>query len=218
MLLCIDAIGLRPQIQQMADRIAGWGHVVLAPNLLYRSGSAAQTTPEADLRLPGERERFFVHAMRRVRSLTPERLAQDLPIYLATLRGLPGVGPGPVGATGYCMGARAAVRAACLDPGVGAVGAFHGGGLATEAEDSPHLLLPMARAEFVFGHADADPSMGAEAVARLGKSLTAAGLVATNEVYPGAAHGYTMADSSAYDAAATERHFHELEALFARML
>ena len=39
-----------------------------------------------------------------------------------------------------------------------------------------------------------------------------------NEVYAGAAHGYSMADTSAYDEAATERHFLELEALLARRL
>jgi len=37
-------------------------------------------------------------------------------------------------------------------------------------------------------------------------------------VYPGAAHGYCMADTSMYDEAATERHFSELRELFARTL
>ena len=32
-LFLIDAFGLRPQIEQMADRIAGQGYAVLAPNL-----------------------------------------------------------------------------------------------------------------------------------------------------------------------------------------
>ena len=39
-LLCMDAFGLRPVIEQMADRIAADGHVVLAPNLFYRAGRA----------------------------------------------------------------------------------------------------------------------------------------------------------------------------------
>ena len=45
-LFFIDAIGLRPQIAQMADRIAAWGYTVLAPNTLYRSGTAAETSPD----------------------------------------------------------------------------------------------------------------------------------------------------------------------------
>ena len=217
-LFFMDAIGLRPQIAQMIERIAGWGYVVLAPNLFHRSGSAEDLAPQADLRQPGEREKFFKHVMPRVQGLTGERMERDIPAYLAALRGLDGVAPGPVGVTGYCMGARLAVRAAGLDPTVAAVGGWHGGGLVTEHDDSPHTRLPDARAEFVFGHADKDRSMGPEAIARLGEALDAAGLTAKNEVYDGAPHGYTMADTSMYDEAAAERHFEELEALFGRRL
>jgi carboxymethylenebutenolidase len=37
-------------------------------------------------------------------------------------------------------------------------------------------------------------------------------------VYAGAAHGYSMSDTSAYDEAATERHFEELRALLDRTI
>lgn len=52
------------------------------------------------------------------------------------------------------------------------------------------------------------------AVARLGTALTDAGLRHVNQIYPGARHGFTMADTSVYDETATERHFSELRALF----
>ena len=48
--------------------------------------------------------------------------------------------------------------------------------------------------------------------------LDAAGLTATNEVYPEAPHGYTMNDTSMYQEAGAERSFRELEALLARTL
>jgi carboxymethylenebutenolidase len=217
-LFLMDAIGLRPQIAAMCDRIASWGYVVLAPNTLYRSGTAAETSPTTDLREPGAREEFFRHASPRVASLSPDRMRADVAAYTEVLAGLDGVTGDRFGATGYCMGARLAVRAACADRRYVAVGGFHGGGLATEDPDSPHLGLPHARAEFVFGHADHDRSMDPEAVARLGTALDAAGLTASNEVYPGAAHGYSMADTSMYDEAATERMYGELEALLARTL
>ena len=60
--------------------------------------------------------------------------------------------------------------------------------------------------------------MGPEAIETLGETLRAAGLTASNEVYEGAAHGYSMADTSMYDEAATERHFAELRALLGRTL
>jgi carboxymethylenebutenolidase len=116
------------------------------------------------------------------------------------------------------MGARLSVRAGCLDQEIAAVGGFHGGGLVTDRDDSPHLGLPKARADFVFGHAENDRSMPAEAVEKLGLMLDAVGLQYTNEIYPGAAHGYSMADTPMYDEAATERHFTALEALFDRAL
>src|SRR6476660_10428485 len=69
-LLYIDAIGLRPRIEQMADRIGSWGYVVLAPNVFYRDGRAAELAPTGDLRVPEEREAFFEGAMKRVGALT----------------------------------------------------------------------------------------------------------------------------------------------------
>ena len=215
-LFYIDAIGLRPRTEEMADRIASWGYVVLAPNVFHRDGRAAELAPTEDLREPGARERFFEGAMRRVRGLTPDLSNPDARLWVDALLEH---ASGPVGVTGYCMGARLAVRTAGLLPEhVAAVGGFHGGGLATEDLQSPHRTLGDARAEFVFGHADNDRSMGPEAIAELGRALDAAGLTARNEVYAGAAHGYTMSDTSAYHEAATERHFTELEALLGRTL
>lgn len=216
-LLFIDALGLRPQIQAMADRIASWGYVVLAPNTLYRSGTAEQTRAR-DLHAPGAREAFFEIAMPRVHALTTPLAEMDIADYLDALTALPGVRT-PIGVTGYCMGARLAMRAANQHPGlVAACGGFHGGGLASEATDSPHHGLGDARAEFVFGHADVDASMPPEAVARLDAALAAAGLAAHTEVKTGARHGYTMADSPIYDEAASEWHFGALRELFGRAL
>jgi carboxymethylenebutenolidase len=39
-LVFMDAIGLRPRMEQMADRIAARGYTVLVPNLFYRAGRA----------------------------------------------------------------------------------------------------------------------------------------------------------------------------------
>jgi len=215
-LFYIDAIGLRPQTEQMADRIAGWGYTVLVPNVLYRSGTAAETSPAGDLLAPGAREAFFEDVPPRIAELTPQRVADDARAYLAVLREH-AVGTA-VATVGYCMGARLAVRTASLDPEVVACAGFHGGGLATDAADSPHVGLPHARAEFVFGHADGDRSMQPDAVERLGRALAEAGLTATNEVYPDAPHGYTMNDTSMYQEAGAERSFSELKALLGRTL
>src|SRR3954465_2059583 len=125
-LFYIDAIGLRPRIEEMADRIASWGYVVLAPNVFYRDGRAADLAPTDDLRDPGAREAFFSSGvMRRVRALSPDLSGPDAAAWVAELQRH--AGPGPIGVTGYCVGARLPVRTAGWFPGtVAAVGGFHG--------------------------------------------------------------------------------------------
>jgi len=213
----IDAIGLRPRIEEMADRIASWGYVVLAPNVFHRDGRAADLAPTEDLTVPGNREKFFAGGVAdRVAALTPERSDADARRWVSALLEH---ARSPIGVTGYCMGARLATRAAGLFPDlVAAVGGFHGGGLVTDDPSSPHLGLAGARAEFVYGHADGDRSRPPQAIAALGDARASAGLAHTNEVYAGARHGYTMSDTSVYDEAATERHFAALRDLFARTL
>ena len=165
-LFFMDAIGLRPQIGQMAERIAGWGYTVLAPHVFYRDGRAADLAPDGPLDTDEKRQAFFAGVTPRVRGLTTDLAKPDIAAYVEALRAR--CAPGPIGTTGYCMGARLAVRTATGHPGdVAAAGGFHGGGLATDAADSPHAGLGEARAEFVFGHADHDASMPPEAVGRL---------------------------------------------------
>ena len=216
-LFFVDAIGLRPQTQEMADRIASWGYTVLVPHVFYRDGSADELAPKGDLREEGAREEFFSGGvMDRVGALTPDRSEPDSDAWIATLR--EHAGSGPMGAVGYCMGARLAVRAAGRfdDPetGVVAVGGFHGGGLVTDESTSPHFAIAGSHAAYAFGHADNDGSMPPEAQHALEQALEAADRPYEADVYPGAQHGYTMADTSMYDEAGAERHFSVLRELF----
>src|SRR5262249_40549867 len=72
-LFYIDGSGLRPQIAEMADRIASWGYVVLAPNVFYRKGTAAELAPKNDLRAPGAREEFFAGMGDRIPGYTSDK-------------------------------------------------------------------------------------------------------------------------------------------------
>ena len=217
-LFFMDAFGLRPRIEEMAAEIAGWGYVVLAPNVFYRDGSVADIAPTGDLSTPGGREAFWQVAGPRIRHLSAALAVADNATYLDTVRDLSGVTPGPVGVVGFCMGARLAVRAAGRHPDVAACAGFHAGGLVTDAPDSPHRELATAHAEFLFGHADNDRSMTPANVAALGEALEAAGLTATNEIYEGAPHGYTMSDTASWDEQAFLRAFANLKDLLARTL
>jgi carboxymethylenebutenolidase len=115
------------------------------------------------------------------------------------------------------MGGRVGWRIAAAYPDrVAALGGFHVGGLVTDGEDSPHHSADRLQAEVYLGFADNDRSATPEQIAEVDRALAAAGVRHTAEVYPDAAHGYTMADTPAYDEAAAERHYDALFALLGR--
>jgi carboxymethylenebutenolidase len=214
-LFLVDAFGLRHQIEQMADRISARGFVVLAPNVFYRHGHAP-VLPMPDLEDPEQRAPFMEKLRPMMQELTPELIASDSKGYLDFLAR---VARGPFAVTGYCMGARLGWRIATAHPDrVAALAGFHGGGLVTDDDDSPHRSAGELTAEVYLGHADNDRSMTTENIAALEQALDDADVTYRSEVYTGAAHGYTMADTSMYDEAAAERHYGALFALLERTI
>jgi carboxymethylenebutenolidase len=217
-LLYMDAFGLRPRLEEMAGRIAEEGYVVLVPNVFYRQGRAP-LLDLGDLADPDARGRIFGTLRPWMAQLTPARAMSDAEAYLDLLTGLDEVPERPVGVTGYCMGGALALRTAAHRPEqVAAVAAFHPARLATDAPDSPHLLVDRLRAEVYVASADQDPGMPPEQQCRLDDALTTAKVRHVCEQYDGARHGFTMSDTAVYDEAATERHWKALLDLFARNL
>ena len=215
-LFIMDALGLRPQIEQMADRVAARGFTVLAPNAFYRAGRAP-LLPVPDLADPAQRDAYFETVMPLIFGLTRELVVRDGAAYLDVLE--EASGSSPVAITGYCMGGRAGWRIAAAFPDrVAALGAFHTGGLVTDDEDSPHRTAGKIVAEVYLGHADNDQSMTPENVATIERALDEGGARYRSELYQDAAHGYTMADTPMYGEAAAERHFAELFALLDRTI
>ncbi|HTQ12039.1 MAG TPA: dienelactone hydrolase family protein [Fimbriimonadaceae bacterium] len=218
-LFYMDAFGVRPTIDHWIERIAAEGFVALAPNLFYRSRRAPVIDDMADLQDPEKRPRLFEGLRPMMSLLTPDNVARDAGAYLECLSDLPQTAPGPVGVTGYCMGARVGiVTAAAFPDRVAAMAGFHGGNLATEAADSPHLLAGKIKAEVYIAFADHDQGASPEQQARLEDALTSAGIPHKIEVYEDAPHGYTMADTAAFRPDAAERHFENLIALLNRRL
>ncbi|MBA4863574.1 dienelactone hydrolase family protein [Streptomyces sp. PSKA54] len=217
-LFYMDAFGPRPHLRKMADRLAEAGYTVLVPNVFYRHGRAP-VVELPDFIGPSESPGIFEQLLPIMRSLTPDLAMRDAEAYLNWLAACPQAADGPVGITGYCMGAGLALRTAGTYPQrVAAAAGFHGGNLATEAPDSPHLVADRITAELYFGHADQDRSLPAEQIDRLDKALTAAGVRHRTEVYSGAHHGYTQSDTAAYNPEAAERHWAALLDLLGRAL
>ena len=215
-LLCIDAFGVRPAMQAMAERLAALGYVVLLPNVFYRAGDF----PKFDVRTafvdPAERDRL----MALLRSLTAERMAMDTGACLDALAAQPGVRADRLGVTGYCMGGRMAFHAAAHHPGkVRAAASFHGGGFVTDQPDSPHLLASRIRGALFLGVADQDRGCSPEHQGVLARALAEADVDYRIELFRGKKHGFAVSDhAGAYDEEAGARHWRRLEAFFAETL
>lgn len=210
----MDAGGMRPAMSAMAQRLADAGYAVLLPDLYWRNGPYAPFDARTLFTDPDQRVR--VRAM--MDALTKDQVVGDTRALLDALAADPRLRPGAtdrVGVVGYCMGGRMAfVAASRLADRVAAAASIHGGGLVTAEPDSPHLGAPRIRGRLYFGVADEDASCSPEHQAGLRAALDAAGVRYQLELNPGARHGYAVPDFPVYDAAAAERHWERVLALF----
>jgi carboxymethylenebutenolidase len=207
-----DILGLRPAFRMMGKRLAQSGYSVLVVNPYYRQRKAPVVAEGASFQDEAVRNTVFPLA----RSLSPETHMADAKAFVAYLDNQPAVDTGrQVGTMGYCMGGPIIMRTAAAVPErVGAAASFHGGGLVTEREDSPHLLIPKMQASFLIAIAENDDEKEPEAKNVLRKSFEAAGLPAEIEVYEGAMHGWCPPDSAVYHEAQAERAWSRLLNLF----
>ncbi|MFI9509640.1 dienelactone hydrolase family protein [Nocardia sp. NPDC052566] len=216
-LFFMDIFGLRPLLREMMEPIAAQGFTVLAPNLFYRSGRAP-VLPPPDPTDPQGRMTYFHASQPMLRELAGDSAIEDVRGYLDWLTTAAPTAAGPIAITGYCMGGRLALRAAgAFGDRLRAVASFHGGYLAVdEDKNSPHHTASSITAEVFLAHADNDPTIPPEQIARLEKSLATAGVRHTSVVYPNTRHAFTMRDSTAFTEAAYERHLRDLLALLHR--
>jgi carboxymethylenebutenolidase len=209
-LVFMDGVGIRPAMLEIGEQLATHGYFVLLPDLFYRSGPYEPMDAHTVFTDPAQRkilmEKFFALA-------TPANFMSDTRAFLDYLAAQPDVKPGGIGTTGYCMGGLMSLTAAGTYPDrIVAAASYHGGRLATDAPDSPHLLAPKIKARVYVAGASEDASFPDDMKARLEDALTRAGVNHQIETYP-AKHGWVLRDTPVYDAAATERHWKTLLAL-----
>ena len=209
-IMFMDGLGVRPALFEMGERLAAHGYYVLLPDLYYRSGYTAS-----------EGSRLFSDPVLRedwtkrvLPTVTIEKIMHDMPAFLALLDESTLVRHGKIGTVGYCLGGKFALAAAAYFPEtVAAAASYHGGGLATDASDSPHLLAPRIKARVYVGGAIEDRGFDDTQKQRLEDALTEAGVVHTVETY-NAKHGWAPSDTPVHDPVAAEKHWETLFDLF----
>jgi carboxymethylenebutenolidase len=209
-LVFMDGIGIRPAMLELGERLASHGYFVLLPDLYYRSGPYEPMDARAVFTDPEQRKVLAA----KFGLATQANVMSDTRAFLDYLAAEPDAKPGRIGTTGYCMGGLMSLTAAGTYPDrIAAAASYHGARLATDAPESPHLLAPKIKARVYVAGAIEDASFPDEMKARLEKALTEAGVNHQIETYP-AKHGWVFRDTPVYDAAAAERHWHSLLALF----
>jgi carboxymethylenebutenolidase len=207
-----DIVGLRPAFRQMGKRLAESGYAVLVVNPYYRKAKAPVVGEGASSQDPETRNILMPLA----RSLSPETNVIDAKAFIGWLDAQSSVDTSrKIGTTGYCMGGPITMRTAGAIPDrVGAGASFHGGGLATDAPNSPHLLVRDFKASYLIAIAENDDEKDPQAKQTLRDAFDAAGLSAEIEVYEGTLHGWCPPDSRVYHAEQAEHAWARLLHLF----
>lgn len=206
-----DIFGLRPAFRQMGKRLAESGYSVLVVNPFYRkmkSPTAAKgaSTPISEV-------------VPLMRSLDAEKHMSDAKAFVTWLDAQPQVDTKKkIGTTGYCMGGPIVFRtSAARADRIGAAATFHGGGLVTGSDDSPHLLIPKMNAQFLIAVAENDDERDPDSKSTLKDAFADAKLTAEIEVYP-AGHGWCPPDTRVYNEEQAEKAWKRMLVLFENAL
>jgi carboxymethylenebutenolidase len=202
-------------MRDMGRRLAAQGYAVLVPNPFYRAGTASDLglSPQTlNFQNPEDRERLGAV---RAGLQEPDAAERDAAAYVAFLDAQESTDSSrKIGVQGYCMGGALAFRtAASLPDRIGAAASYHGGGLVTDAPDSPHRLVAKTKAQFHVGIASNDDERQPDAKDRLREAFDAAKIPAEVEVYAGR-HGWCVPDMPVYDEPDAEKAWAKLLALY----
>lgn len=209
-----DIAGLRDAYKEMGRRLARAGYAVLVVNHYYRSSPAPILNSIAEWRTPEGQARLKPM----IAAINPAATISDAKAFAAWLGKQRSVHPQRgIGTCGYCMGGPYTVRSAYAVPErIRAAASFHGGGLVTEAADSPHRLLAATRASYLIAIARNDDAKAPTEKDVLKAAAKSAGRPAEVEVY-NADHGWCTLDAPVYDKTEAERAWARLLELYRKL-
>ena len=211
-----DIRGLRPAFEAMAKRLAESGYAVLCVNQFYRSTKAPFVKPGEQFSDPEVRDRI-VPFYQELNATTNVSDARAFATFLDSQNSVDA--SRKMGTMGYCMGGPIIMRTAAAIPDrIGAAASFHGGGLVTDKEDSPHLLIPKMQAKLLIAIAENDDEREPFSKYTLEEAFKKHSIDAEIEVYADALHGWCPPDSAVYNEVQAEKAWSRLLALFDKAL
>lgn len=213
----MPASGIRPELVDIAGRIASMGYLTMLPNSFYRLARHV----DIDANRLGDDDylpvREFMIGL--AGNITNARIIADTGVILDWLVRQDGIDASTVGGVGYCMGGRLVMAAVGAYPDrFAAAASLYGAGIVTDEGDSPHLKLGDVSGELYFGIAENDIYVSDEETAALKAHLPTIGLPHTVETYPGTEHGFVFPERYCFSPEGAELHYERLADLFARNL
>jgi len=209
--------GLDAGSKESMQRLANAGYYVVSPDRYHREGAwltfdaavMRSGTPEGDKL----RERMFSILL----GTTDDMVERDLEALLTALGTEPAARNGPMGAIGFCIGARSVLRTIANHPDVFTAGvALHPSFCTTDDADSPHLAVPSYTGHLYVGFGAEDKMQSAadnkEFIDATNDMSGGRGLA---EVHDGADHGFAVPGGAYHDRAADRSYDKALE-IFAK--
>jgi carboxymethylenebutenolidase len=221
-ILCMDIWGVRPQLSEIAARIASQGYCAVVPNFYHRDGvkgfdfrNARGQSVSMEIASKEQQEAVRQHGA----ALSNAMVDADVGALLRFFEDEP-VSRGPAGSVGFCMGGRHAMFVAGTRPErMLATASLHGTQLVSDKPDSPHRFADRFRGEMYCGFAEHDPYVPPSIAVTLNSLLgNRPNLKYRSVTHAGARHGYAIPDRDVYDREAAEKDWTEIFAMFARTL
>jgi carboxymethylenebutenolidase len=199
----MEAFGLVPHIESVADRLAGEGYVAVAPDIYYRE-------------LPNNKVGYdhLDDAIGLMQKLDDQRFVEDMRATLDDLAARANVDESKQGVTGFCMGGRLAFLSACEFPDrIAAAAPFYGGGIVGHLAQAERIRAPLY---LFFGEKDA--FIPREQVDQVDAGLRELGVNYKLKSYAGADHGFFCDQRESYEPKAAEDAWSQLRSFFAEHL
>jgi carboxymethylenebutenolidase len=220
--LYMDIWGMREELFDIARQVACVGYYVLVPDLYYRQGKVRRAFFNSAGRMISFEaldDPLQQVALAPLMKLKDAMVLEDTAALIDLAAQDKAAKSGSMGAFGYCLGGRLALRAAGTFPErFRATACLHGGQIVTDAPDSPHLVAAQAQGEIYTGFGELDWFSTPQIIATMVETFRNRAFTYRHTVHKGAHHGYALPDRDIHDKQATFADWENIFAMFRRQL